>query len=552
VAVGSAASGATLLARALAAQGVDVVFHLTGAPNISLTQECEAAGMRLVAVRHEQAAAAAAQAYARVRGRPGVCLAPAGPAVANLLPGVAHALAEQVPLVALGGSAPLARRGAGGFQEMDQVALMGPAAKRVLQARSPAELPGLAARAFAAAWQGRPGPVYLDLPADVLHGRAEGVPPAIPDAIAPAPPGDVDPAAARRALDLLAAAERPLVLAGSGVLWSGAAAALRAFVDASGIPFYTTPQARGAVAEDHPRSFPSARSAAFREADVVLAVGTRANFIVGHFRPPRWSAALRLVVVNRDLDEIARYPARDVALAADAKAALLALAEAARGRFDAERTTPWVRHLARRAREREERMRPLLESDAVPIHPMRLLGEVREILDRDAVVVEDGHDTLGFCRHTLRSFVPGRRINPGTMGNVGVGLPFALGARAALPESQVVLVSGDSAFGWNGMEIGTCCLHELPVLVVVCNNAGITARSRKGPLMPGQHLGHVDYQKVAEAFGGFGVRVEKPGEIRPALEAALASGRPALVNAIVDPHVASATHMGFAGVMGEG
>ncbi|MCE2390503.1 MAG: thiamine pyrophosphate-binding protein [Proteobacteria bacterium] len=341
------------------------------------------------------------------------------------------------------------------------------------------------------------------------------------------------------------------MVTGSGILWAGAGEALRAFIDATGIPFFTTPQGRGAVPEDHPRSFPAARTLAFREADVVLAVGTRANFIVSYFMPPRWSPDLELLAVNLDESELGSSRPPAVGMLADARAALEQLAEAARGRFDAGSETPWIERLRRKTAESDERQREAMQSGACPIHPLRLMAEIRAWLDRDAVLVEDGHDTLGFCRHTLHTHVLGHRMNPGVLGNVGVGVPVALGAKAARPDTQVVLVSGDSAFGWNGMEMASCCLQDLPIVVVVLNNAGITARSREAPMMPGQDLGHVDYQRVCEAFGGHGERVEDPAEIRPALERAMASGRPAVVNVIVDPFVPSATHVGFAGVMSE-
>jgi len=178
------------------------------------------------------------------------------------------------------------------------------------------------------------------------------------------------------------------------------------------------------------------------------------------------------------------------------------------------------------------------------------MAEIAKVLDRDSIVIEDGHDTLGFCRHSLKSHRPGHRINPGTMGNVGLGVPFGIGAKAARPESTVFVVSGDSAFGWNGIEIDTACRHNLPIICVIVNNGGITAKPQDPVAeMPGQDLGTPDYQLVATAFGGYGERVERAEGIAPALQRALASGLPAILNVIVDPYVASATHLGFAGVM---
>ncbi|MBW2243978.1 MAG: thiamine pyrophosphate-binding protein [Deltaproteobacteria bacterium] len=545
-------SGSEAVARSLANEGVEVIFHITGGPNIELTVECERLGIRLIDVRHEQAAAAAAHAYARVLGRTGVCLAPGGPATINMLPGLAHALDDAVPLVALGGSAPLSQRGRGSFQEMDQVALMAPASREAFQLTAPAQIPERVAAAFRLARAGRQGPVYLDLPADVLAAQIESdaLHVRAPTSAPSRPQGDSE--AVRRVIEILRAAERPLVVTGSGIHWAGASGALRAFIDATGIPCFATPQGRGAVPDDHPRSFPAARSAAFREADAVLVVGTRDNFILSHLSPPRWSPDARFMAVNLDAAELGRNRALEVGIVGDAAAVLGQLLEEARGAFDPASESVWVGRLRSQAAKNAEKRRAAEESSATPIHPLRLMKEVRELLDRDAIVVEDGHDTLGFSRHSIPTHEAGHRLNPGPLGNVGIGVPFGLGAKAAKPDRQVVVISGDSAFGWMGMNIDSCCRNDLPILVVICNNAGITARSKDQPLMPGQHLGYSDYQRVCEAFGGYGERVEKADEIRPALERALASGRPAVVNVIVDMFAPSATQMGFAGGYGGG
>jgi thiamine pyrophosphate-dependent acetolactate synthase large subunit-like protein len=544
-------TGNRLVATALRDHGVDTIFHIAGAPNIDLTRECEACGIRLVGVRHEQAAAAAAQAYARVSGRPGVCLAPAGPAIANMVSAVSHATREQVPIVALGGSGPRDQKGTGSFQEMDEIELMVPAAKHTIQVHAPKLAGASIAEAFRVCQSGTRGAVYVDLPADMLYAEIDpkrcfqASPPAA--AARPSPSSDQ----VEQAIEILSQAERPLVVAGSGVIWSGASRALREFLELSGIPFFPTPQARGVVPDDHPGCFPAARSQAFRTADAVLAVGTRANFIIGHFAAPRWDPEVGLVSINIDAAELGRNKAVEVGMAADARAALEALNERGRGRFAPDRIAGWIRALSQKQSEAEEKSALVASSDAVPIHPLRLMKEIRELLPRNAVIVEDGHDTLGFCRHSIPSYEPGHRINPGTLGNVGVGVPFGMGAKAARPDVPVVVISGDSAFGWNGMEVDTCIREGLPITVIICNNAGITARSAEGTLMPGQDLGWSDYQRIAEAFGGVGIRVESPDELKPALSEAFANGRTTIVNVIVDKTVASATNTGFAGVMGE-
>lgn len=539
-----------LLARTMKARGIETIFHITGAPNIQLTRECEKLGIALVGVRHEIAAAGMAFAYARVTGRPAVCLAPAGPGAVNMIPTAVHATAEECPLIMLGGSSPLAARGTGSFQELDQVVLFEPAVKQTLQLTRPKDIGRLFDEALAVATAPRQGPVYLDLPGDVLNATCEDDVEiaATVAAHAAAPP----PAAAQvdAILDGLAAAKRPLIVSGSGIIWAGASAAMEDFVNLTGVPFFTTPQGRGVISEDHDLALLGARTLAFREADFVLSLGTRSNFIIGHLQPPRWAENVTIAMVNLDGDELAKTtPA--IAVQHDARLVLEALNERLQQRpADTARLTPWIDHLRQKDAAASAKMEAMARNDAHPIHPLRLMAEVAKVLDRDSIVVEDGHDTLGFCRHSLKSHRPGHRINPGTMGNVGLGVPFGIGAKAARPDSQVFVVSGDSAFGWNGIEIDTACRHKLAIICIIVNNGGITAKPQyPAAEMPGQDLGTPDYQMVATAFGGYGERVERAEHIAPALSRAIASGLPAILNVIVDPHVASATHLGFAGVM---
>ena len=543
-----------VLAHTLRARGVDVIFHITGAPNIDLTVECQKLGISLVGVRHEQAAVAMAFAYARVRGRPGVCLAPAGPGAANMIPGAIHALEEQTPVILLAGSSPLKNRGSGAFQELDQVSLFKPAVKAAFQLAEPADTVALMDECWAVANEPCQGPTYLDLPGDILY---RPVPSTIGvssyednsgDSCAPLDT-EID-----AIVDCLCKAERPLIISGSGLLWSKGAAAIEELVSISGIPFYTTPQSRGVISEDHPLAFLGARGQAFGEADVVLSVGTRSNFVVGHFEPPRWADNLKVCMVNLDEKEIAKTRPV-VGIRADARLTLEALNRRLVERpLDRRLFASWIERLADKDSRAKEKLHLARKNDAYPIHPMRLMAEISEVMDHDAVLIEDGHDTIGFCRHSLKTHKPGHRMNPGTQGNVGLGVPFGVGAKAAAPDKQVIVVCGDSAFGWNGMEISTACLYNLPILVVICNNGGITAKplpNSDGLLMPGQDLGMQNFQVIAEAFGGYGERVDQAKDIGPALRRALASGKPAIVNVIVDEYVASATNAGFAEVLSE-
>jgi thiamine pyrophosphate-dependent acetolactate synthase large subunit-like protein len=273
----STVTGSEVLARALVAQGMDTLFFLMGGPMLETESEIIQLGVRGIDTRHEQAAAMEAHAWTRLTRRPGVCMAASGPGTTNLLTGVANAFADAAPLVAIGGSSATIQFGMEAFQEMDQVAVFRPITKWAERVLDVKRIPDMVATAFRQATAGRPGPVYLDMPGDVLGEKIEESSVAYPAPWKPSPRALADPAAVREAISVLAGAERPLIIAGSGVWWSDGAAALQAFVDATGVPFYTTPISRGLIAEDHELSFLNARSKAFTEADVVLAVGTRFN-----------------------------------------------------------------------------------------------------------------------------------------------------------------------------------------------------------------------------------------------------------------------------------
>src|SRR5919199_1530579 len=317
-------SGSAILARSLRRLRVDTFFYIMGGPMLAAESACMEEGLRGIDVRHEQAAAMMAHAFARVNNTLGVCIAASGPGATNLITGVANAWADCAPLLAIGGSAPLSQRGRGAFQEMDQVAAFKPITKWAEQCTDPKRVPEFVSAAVRHALGGRPGPVYLDMPGDVLYKPVEEDEVVYPD-LDPAvfrvrPRGD--PALVDDALRLLAQAERPLVITGSGILWSAAEAELQQFVELAGVPFYTTPQGRGVVPDDHALSFLTARATAFREADLLLVIGTRINYIIAHLAPPRFSAKARLIQVDIDATEIGHNRPADVGIVGDAQAVL--------------------------------------------------------------------------------------------------------------------------------------------------------------------------------------------------------------------------------------
>jgi acetolactate synthase-1/2/3 large subunit len=529
-------TGSEVLAQALRSQGVDTLFYLMGGPMLETEAACIKLGIRAIDTRHEQAAALAAHAWTRVTRRPGVCMGCSGPGTTNLVTGVANAFTDCAPLMAIGGSSPRVYLGMEAFQEIDQVAIMKPITKRAERIYDARRIPDVVATAFREATAGRPGPVYLDLPGDVLGEKIEEDTVVYPAPWKPAPRTLGDPAAIREAITLLAGAERPVILGGSGVWWSDGAAAFQAFVEATGIPFYTTPISRGLVPEDHALAFLNARSKAFSEADVVLAVGTRFNWVVQFGRPPRFATDMKVIHVDVNPAQLGHNRPVDVPIAGDARAVLEQLRAAAEGAIQPRQFAAWTGKLRTLDAEKSAEMDNAMSADAAPIHPLRLCKEVRDFLRRDAILVVDGQEILNYGRQAIPTFVAGHRLNSGALGTMGVGLPFGVGAKVAHPDTQVVVLHGDGSYGINAMEIDTAVRHKIPVLVVISNNGGWTANAPwTRPLpKPGRTLGHTRYDKVAQELGAHGEFVEKAHEIRPALERAWASGKPAVVNVITD------------------
>ena len=527
-------SGSQILARSLRMQGIDTIFYLMGGPMIETESFCIGEGIRMIDVRHEQAAAMMSHAWGRVSNRVGVCMAASGPGTANLVTGVGNAWADAAPLLAIGGAAQLSASGKGIFQECDQIGLFKPITKWAERCLDPSRIPELVATALRQASGGRPGPVYLEMPSDVLHKEIDEASITYRETshsmcIARSS-GDPDRIAA--AIALLSEAQRPILVCGMGIIHSQAAAELQRFVELAGIPFYTTPQGRGVVPDDHALSFLAARTTAFKKSDCIVSIGTRMNYISGHFSAPRFSADAKLVQVNIDPGEIGLARPCNVGIVGDAKAVLMQLSTEAQGRLNPARYSAWVRELREIDKERTVGQETRMSSEQVPIHPLRLCKEVRDFLDRDAYLIVDGQEILNYGRQSIPTFEPGHRLNSGTWGTMGVGLPFGLGVKVAHPDKQVLVLHGDGSFGLNAMELDTAARHKINVVCVVSLNGGWTGDPNHDK--PGRDLGYTRFDKLAEALGCYGEYVEEPNQIRPALERAFAAGKPALVNVKTD------------------
>ncbi len=531
-------TGSEIIARCLQKEGIKDLFYIMGGPMLLAEATCVKEGIRMIDVRHEQAAAFMCQAYSRLKQVPSVCMAASGPGVTNLITGMANALVDCCPVVAFGGSSPLSQFGRQVFQEIDQVELMRGCCKYVDRLINLKRIPQQINFALQKAISGKPGPVYIDCPGDMLYQKIDEN--LVDWSFAGRPMLDSRPMGDPRQVDALigalAEAKNPLIVSGSGVIWSRAWEEMQAFVEAAGIPFYTTPQGRGVVPDDHPYSYLSMRSGAFKDADLIIVLGTRMNYIIGHASPPRFGPTAKIARIDIDPAEIgaaARYV--DIPIVGDCKAVLGQLLQGIKGRITADNYTGWRKQLAdgEVAKRSSAGANKLVEDG--DIHPVRMLEAVRDFANRDAILCVDGQETLNFGRLTMPTFAPGHRLNSGPFGTMGVGLPFGVGAKVACPDKQVIVVHGDGSMGMNAMELDTAIRHKIPILVVISLNGGWTGDPKREK--PGRDLGYTRYDKICEALGGYGEYVDKVEDIAPALARAqkkVDEGMVALVNVRTD------------------
>jgi acetolactate synthase-1/2/3 large subunit len=525
--------GGRLIARRLKAHGVTRLFTLSGGHLFSIYEGCRHEGIEIIDVRHEATATFAAEGWAKVTREPGVAALTAGPGVTNGMSGMASALQNHSPIVVLGGRAPASRWGQGSLQEIDHVPFVRPVVKLAATAGATPEIPGLVDEAFAVARRPHSGPVFVDFPLDVvfMEGEADEI-----AEVASPRAAQADSEAVERALALLDDAERPVIMAGTDLYWGRGEHALQALAEARGIPVFLNGLARGCVPADHPLAFARARKTALGEADVALVVGVPMDFRLG------FGAAFAedCDVVAIDVAEPRREHPRGVAaeLYGDLTSTLSALSGPGPD------TKAWVVKLREIETAKRDAERPQFEDPRAPLHPMRVYGELAQLLDRDAIVIGDGGDFVSFAGRVVDSYNPGCWLDPGPYGCLGSGPGYALAAKLAHPDRQVVLLLGDGAFGFHGMEYDTLARHGVAVVGVMGNN-GIWALEKHpmeflydGWSVAADLRPETRYDEVAAALGGHGEFVRTPEELRPALVRAFESGRPALVNVLTDPSIA--------------
>ena len=527
--------GGKLAAKALKAAGVECVFTLSGGHVMGIYDGCIDEGIEVVDVRHEQAATHAADAWARLHpGKVGVAILTAGPGVTDGVTGVANAWRANSPILVFGGQGPFRHAGRGSLQEMDHVSLMRPVTKwsgACGETRRIAEYIELAVRT---ALSGIPGPSFLEIPMDVLHGKVDLDAVQMPHfrdyRVASAAPA----AMLAEAAEIIAGARTPVVMAGTSLKWSEGGGALGAFLDATAIPCYVNGMARGEINWDHPSFLSLTRSEALAAADVVILAGTPLDFRMKFGRAIPADAR----IVQLDLDEtlIGQNRAAEVGLVGNLGANFEALLELFKSSGVSVDASAHLAALAAREAELDEARNAELNSDEVPIDPLRLCREIADAVTDDMIVIGDGGDIVAQASKVIRVPRRGTWMDPGPLGTLGVGMPFALAAQKAHPSKRVLIVYGDGSFGLNGFEFDTAVRFGLPIVGVVGNDAAWGQMLRPQASLYGQdrvvatELNFTRYDKVVEAMGGHGEHVTEPGQIAPALQRAFDSGLPALVN----------------------
>ncbi len=532
--------GFHLVVDALKLNGIDTIYTVAGIPITDLLRLAHAEGIRVFGFRHEANAGNAAAIAGYLTQKPGICMTVSAPGFLNGLVALANATTNCFPMILVSGSSErhIVDLEQGDYEEMDQMAAAKPFAKASFRVNRVQDIGVGFARAIHAASSGRPGGVYLDLPAAVLGSTLElsAAKKSLIKVVDPSPASIPSPESITRALNLLGKAEKPLILLGKGAAYAQADKDIRAFVEQTGIPFLPMSMAKGLLPDDHAQSAAAARSFALKNADVVMLVGARLNWLLSHGKPPTWNENTRFVQVDIAANEIDSNRPIEAPVVGDIKSAMAAFLAAMKpGQIKP--SAAWLGSVAEQKQKNVEKMAARLNADPTPMNFSSALRAVRSALASrpDVYVVNEGANTLDFGRNILDMKEPRHRLDSGTWGVMGIGMGYAVGA-ATVSGKPVVAVEGDSAFGFCGMEIETICRYKLPVVTIIFNNSGIyrgdlpgTAPSPTG-LQPNSR-----YDKMIEAFGGKGYHVEKTADLQKAVSEAIASGKPALINAVIDP-----------------
>lgn len=537
--------GGRLFAKALKREGVEYVFTLNGGHIYNLYEGCVDEGIKVIDFRHEQVAAHAAEGWAKVTGKPGVAIVTAGPGVTDAVTGIANAFQAPSPMVMIGGNAGISDHLRGGLQDFDSATFLKPVTKFSEQVKRVERIPEYVAIAFRHATSGVPGPVYLEIPIDIVGGSTDEANVKYPASYRTEARAYGDPEYIRQVVDILHNAERPMVLAGSDVWWNDASEELRQFVETIDAPVFLNAMGRGSIPSDHPNLGSLGRRYGLVKSDAVILIGTPIDFRLGYGADTMFPQNPKLVEIMMDAGKIGQNRDIDVGVVGDSKAVLQQIMDGLRDTGYKSPGKGWVEEVITEDQSLKAADEPMLNSDQSPIHPMRLMKELRDTLDSDATVIGDGGDIVTFAARVLNINEPGHWLDPGQFGCLGAGSGFAAAAQLARPGKQVCIVYGDGGFGLTGFDVETYVRFNLPIVSIVGNNGawnqttqGVVRRGMRGI---GTYLSQeTNYAQIMEGMGGYGERVTDPEQIRPALERAFGSGKPALLDVVTDPDVAYA------------
>jgi oxalyl-CoA decarboxylase len=540
--------GFHLVIDALKLNGVKTIYGVPGIPITDFGRMAQAAGIRVLSFRHEQNAGYAASIAGFLTKQPGICLTVSAPGFLNGLTALAHATTNCFPMIQISGSSEreIVDLQQGDYEEMDQLAIAKPLCKAAFRVLHAADIGIGLARAIRAAVSGRPGGVYLDLPAKLfgqVMGAAAGEK-SLVKVIDAAPVQIPAPAAVTRALDVLKGAKRPLIILGKGAAYAQADDAIRSFVEKTGIPFLPMSMAKGILPDTHPQCAGAARSTVLKDSDVVMLIGARLNWLLSHGKGKAWGDApkkfIQIDIEPKEMDSNVEIAAPVVG---DIGSCVSALLEGMGSKWPAA-PADWVAAVTKKREENVAKMAPRLQNNNVPMDYHGALGVLRTIIKErpDAVLVNEGANTLDLARGIVDMYQPRKRLDVGTWGIMGIGMGYAIAA-AVETGKPVLAVEGDSAFGFSGMEIETICRYSLPVCVVIFNNDGIyrgtDANAASSDPATTVFVKGARYDKMIEAFGGVGVNATSPDELKRAVNAAMDSGKPTLINAVIDPAAGS-------------
>ena len=547
---GGETDGFTLVIDALKLNGIDTIFGLPGIPITDLTRRLQAAGMRVISFRHEQSAGYAASIAGFMTQKPGICITVSAPGFLNGLTALANATTNCFPMILVSGSSEreIVDLQQGDYEEMDQLAIARPHAKAAFRVLHAEDIGVGVARAIRAAVSGRPGGVYLDLPAKLFPQTidAEAGRKSLIKVVDPAPRQIPAQDAVQRALELLKSAKRPLIILGKGAAYAQADADIRALVEKTGIPYLPMAMAKGLLPDTHEQSAAAARSYVLPEADVVMLIGARLNWLLSHGKGRTWGGAsprqwggqkfIQIDISPQEADSNVRVDAPVVGDIGSCVSAMLGAIGSNWPKPPAE----WVDAITERKNKNVAKMAETLAKNPTPMSFHSALNVVRDIVkaNPDAMLVNEGANALDFTRSIVDMYKPRKRLDVGTWGVMGIGMGFSVAA-AVVSGQQVIAIEGDSAFGFSGMEVETICRYNLPVCVVILNNNGVYRGDEVNPTGGGDpsplvFVKGARYEKLMEAFGGVGVLATTPAELRNAMEEAIRSRKPTLINAVID------------------